>query len=56
MDIHRSYFYYTDKKDDTEVEDSIRAAAEFGDGFWKIYSTENPAFYNQLFDKSHVIC
>lgn len=25
MDIHRSYFYYTDKKDDTEVEDAIRA-------------------------------
>ena len=38
MDIHRSYFYYTDKKDDTEVEDAIRAAANFGDGFWKIYS------------------
>jgi putative transposase len=38
MDIHRSYFYYTDKKDDTEVEEAIRAAAEFGDGFWKIYS------------------
>lgn len=38
MDIHRSYFYYTDKKDDTEVEEAIRAAAEFGDGFRKIYS------------------
>ncbi len=38
MEIHRSYFYYTEKKDDTEVEEAIRAAAEFGDGFWKIYS------------------
>ena len=37
MEIHRSYFYYTEKKDDTEVEEAIRAAAEFGDGFWKIY-------------------
>lgn len=35
MDIHRSYFYYTEKKDDSEVEQSIREAAEFGDGFWK---------------------
>ena len=38
MEIHRSYFYYTEKKDDTDVEEAIRAAAEFGDGFWKIYS------------------
>lgn len=33
MDIHRSYFYYTEKKDDSEVEQAIREAAEFGDGF-----------------------
>jgi len=32
MEIHRSYFYYTEKKDDTEVEEAIRAAAKFGDG------------------------
>lgn len=37
MEIHRSYFYYTEKKDDREVEAAIRNAAEFGDGFWKIY-------------------
>lgn len=37
MDIHRSYFYYDYKKDDTEVEDAIREAAKFGDGFWKIF-------------------
>lgn len=30
MDIHRSYFYYTEKKDDSEVEQAIREAAEFG--------------------------
>lgn len=28
MDIHRSYFYYTEKKDDSEVEQAIREAAE----------------------------
>ena len=33
MEIHRSYFYYREKKDDTEVEEAIRAAAEHGDGF-----------------------
>lgn len=37
MDIRRSYFYYTEKKDDSEVEQAIREAAEFGDGFWKIF-------------------
>ena len=37
MDIHRSYFYSTEKKDDSEVEQAIREAAEFGDGFWKIF-------------------
>ena len=37
MDIHRSYFYYQEKRDDTEVEEAIRAAAQYGDGFWKIF-------------------
>jgi len=37
MDIHRSYFYYTEKKGDSEVEQAIRESAEFGDGFWKIF-------------------
>lgn len=33
ISIHRSYFYYAEKKDDNEVIDSIREASEFGDGF-----------------------
>ncbi len=37
VNIHRSYFYYEEKKDDSQVEDAIRQAAEFGDGFWMIY-------------------
>ena len=37
MEIHRSYFYYREKKDDNEVEEAIRSAAEHGDGFWKIF-------------------
>ena len=37
LNIHRSYFYYEEKKDDSQVEDAIRQAAEFGDGFWMIY-------------------
>ena len=37
MDIHRSYFYYKEKRDDTEVEEAIRSAAQYGDGFWKIF-------------------
>ena len=37
MEIHRSYFYYESVKDDTEVEEAIRAAAEYGDGFEKIF-------------------
>lgn len=37
MEIHRSYFYYESVKDDTEVEEAIRSAAEYGDGFEKIY-------------------
>ena len=36
--IHRSYFYYVEKKDDYEVSVAIKEASEFGDGFWKIYS------------------
>jgi putative transposase len=39
MEIHRSYFYYVEKKDDSEVEQAIRNAAEFGSGFWKIFKT-----------------
>ena len=35
MEIHRSYYYYESVKDDTEVEEAIRAAAEYGDGFEK---------------------
>lgn len=37
VDIHRSYFYYKSKRDDSEVESAIREAAVFGDGFRKIY-------------------
>lgn len=37
MMIHRSYFYYVEKRDDSEVIDAIREASEFGDGFWKIF-------------------
>ena len=38
MDIHRSYFYYIKKKDDSEIIDTIKEASEFGDGFWKIFN------------------
>ena len=38
MDIHRSFYYYEEKRDDSEVEAAIREAGEFGDGFWKIYA------------------
>lgn len=38
MEIHRSYYYYQDKRDDSEVEEAIRKAAEHGDGFWKIFN------------------
>jgi len=37
MEIHRSYYYYQEKRDDTEVEEAIRTAAQYGDGFWKIF-------------------
>ena len=37
MMIHRSYFYYVEKKDDYEVSVAIKDASEFGDGFWKIF-------------------
>lgn len=33
MEIHRSYYYYQEKRDDTEVEEAIRTAAQYGDGF-----------------------
>jgi putative transposase len=38
MMIHRSYFYYVQKKNDMEVAEAIREVSGFGDGFWKIYS------------------
>lgn len=37
MEIHRSYYYHQEKRDDTEVEEAIRTAAQYGDGFWKIF-------------------
>lgn len=37
MNIYRSYFYYRSRKDDAPIEEAIRLAAEFGDGFDKIY-------------------
>ncbi len=37
MEIYRSYYYYVEKQDDEEVENAIRCAAEYGNGFWKIY-------------------
>ena len=39
MEIHRSYFYYESVKDDTEVEEAIRSAAEYGDGRYTRGST-----------------
>ena len=33
MVIHRSYYYYIESKDDTEVEQAIRSAGQFGEGF-----------------------
>ena len=38
MSIHRSYFYYVHRKDDSEIETAIRNASAFGEGFWKIFS------------------
>ena len=38
MEIHRSYYYYQEKRDDSEVEAAIRKAGEHGDGFWKIFN------------------
>ena len=38
MEIHRSYYYYQEKRDDSEVEAAIREAAKHGDGFWKIFN------------------
>lgn len=37
MCIERSYYHYKNRKDDTEVEEAIRAAAVHNDGFGKIY-------------------
>ena len=39
MEIYRSYYYYVEKQDDEEVENAIRCAAEYGNGFWKIYKS-----------------
>lgn len=36
MDIHRSFYYYQSRKDDSEVEDVIRAYARDGEGFDKL--------------------
>lgn len=41
----RSYFYYISKKNDAPVEKAIREAAEFGDGFDKIYQRLRKAGY-----------
>lgn len=43
--IHRSLFYYTTKKNDTEVEEAIRRESKFGDGFWKIFQRIRDAGY-----------
>lgn len=45
MEIYRSYFYYKSKKDDAPIEEAIRMAAEFGDGFDKIYQRLRKAGY-----------
>lgn len=37
MEIHRSYYYYESVRDDGEVEEAIRSAGEYGEGFEKIY-------------------
>ncbi len=37
MELHRSYFYYKSRRDDSEVEEAIREAAVYGDGFRKIF-------------------
>lgn len=38
MGIHKSFFYYESKKDDSEVEAVIRQKAEItNEGFWKIF-------------------
>lgn len=38
MEIHKSFFYYESRKDDSEIEAAIRSKTKFdSDGFWKIY-------------------
>lgn len=38
MGFHKSRYYYRSRRgSDAELEAAIRKAAEFGDGFWKIY-------------------
>jgi putative transposase len=40
MEIHKSYYYYESRKDDSGVEDAIRAeAADSSVGFWKIFDS-----------------
>jgi putative transposase len=40
MEIHKSYYYYESRKDDSEVEAAIRAkAADSSVGFWKIFDS-----------------
>ena len=36
MDIHRSFYYYQSRKDDSDVEDAIRKYARDGEGFDKM--------------------
>ena len=38
ISLSRSYFYYTSKKDDSDIVDAIIEASKHGDGFWKIFS------------------
>jgi putative transposase len=37
LSLHRSMFYYAEKRNDEEVISAIRTEMEFGDGFWKIF-------------------
>lgn len=36
MNIHRSYFNYSIRKDDSEVEAAIKEVPKYGEEFWKI--------------------
>ena len=40
MEIHKSYYYYESRKDDSGVEETIRAkAVDSSVGFWKIFDS-----------------